>query len=535
VRDSRWAALAGLAAAAVLLPSLAYGFVYDDHRFVEGNPHLADPSILWRAFSDPACQTADGTHAGLWRPLRTLSFALDRALFGGSPAGPHAVNLALHAAGTSLVFAMLRRFGAGVVPALLGALAYGLHPAQVEVAGWISSRGDLLAAALVWGAIVCDLGGRARTALALGLAGCLAKEQAVVWPLLTLLAGRLAGRCGREALRPAASALLVVAAFVAARQLLLEEPAQEGGLGAGAAGPVRLAAMLGHQAWTALLPVGLTFDWQMPASAAPFVVVAFGAAALAAAVWRPTRLPAVWFLAALLPTLFVQAVLPLNILVADRFLLFALPALSVVVAHCAGRGALAPAAAAVVCLGSLQHAQVPVWRDDASLWSATASREPAHWRANAWLGSGALARGEWDEAARRLRTAAETGDDAAAWVRYAQALEEIAFRDRDAERTVEARSAYTRAIALFERPRAEGRGALLPAARLGAAEMSLVLGDDAAAAASLRALASEEPPAVPSPFAEAFRRRVARVASAVETRLGDRALADALRAWGDGS
>lgn len=532
MRDSAWAALAGLAAAAVFLPSIAYGFVYDDHRFLAANAHLGDPSILWRAFADPACQTADGTHAGLWRPLRTLSFALDRSLFGAAPAGPHAVNLVLHAAGTSLVFALLRRFGAGVLAAFLGALVYGLHPAQVEVAGWVSSRGDLLAAGLVWGAILADLGGRPRASLALGLAACLAKEQAFVWPALALLAGRLAGRRGREALRPAASAAVVVAAALAARQLILDEPAQQGGLGGGAAGPARLAAMLGHQAWFAFVPAGALFDWQMPPDTLPAGAAAVAAGVAAAAIWRPTRLPAVWSLAALAPTLFLQAAVPLNILVADRFLLFALPALALVVAHCADRGALVPAAAVVLCMGALTTAGLPKWKDDATLWETTAARQAGHWRANAWLGSGALARGDWDEAARRLAVAAQASEDAATWERYAQALEEMAFRDRDGERALEARTAHRRAIELFERPRAEGRAALLPAARLGAAEMSLVVGDDAEAAAALRAIVAGAPAEVPAPFAPAFRRRVERVAAGAAERLGDAALANAIRAWG---
>lgn len=96
----RTALVPALLALLVFVPTLHGGFVYDDHRFLESNPHLGDPSILWRAFTDPSCQTADGTHAGLWRPLRTLLFALERAVFGGGAAGPHAVSVALHVAGT---------------------------------------------------------------------------------------------------------------------------------------------------------------------------------------------------------------------------------------------------------------------------------------------------------------------------------------------------------------------------------------------------------------------------------------------------
>ncbi|MCG3136168.1 MAG: hypothetical protein HMLKMBBP_04008 [Planctomycetes bacterium] len=188
--------LAAAAAAAVLAPSVAGGFVYDDHRFVAENAALREPSILWRAFADPSCQTSDGTHAGLWRPLRTLSFAFDASVLGGSPAAMHAVNVALHAAGTMLVAALLGAWGAGPPAAALGALVYGLHPAQAECVAWISSRGDLLAAGLVWAALLADLRGRAALSLGLGAAALLSKEQAAVWPLLLPVSRSLAGEAG---------------------------------------------------------------------------------------------------------------------------------------------------------------------------------------------------------------------------------------------------------------------------------------------------------------------------------------------------
>lgn len=533
MRDRRFALLVALIAVAAFAPALAGGFVYDDHRFHESNPHLSHASILWRAFADPVCQTADGTEAGLWRPLRTLSFALDKSIFGDSPLGPHAVNVLLHGAGAACLFALLRRLGAREWAALAGALVYALHPAQVETVAWISSRGDLLAIACVLGALVASLDERPKTALALGAAALLAKEQAVVWPLFVPIAMRLAGRDLGESFRKALAPAAVVAAFVVVRHFVLAEPTQQGGLGEGPAGLRQIAAMSGHQAWYAALPVGTLFDWQMPPDELPRRAAIVFVAACAAALWRPTRLPVLWFCAALIPTLFIQAFMPLNILVADRFLLFALPALAIGVARAWDAGAAAPALAGVVCFGALTETQIPVWRDDVSLWSSTAAREPTHWRANYWLGRQAWVAGNVDEAADRFRTAAMTpAADGATWCMYALALERQGFRDADPQRTSDARVAYARAVELFQRPRAEGRSWLLPTARVGIVELSLVLDERETAEGALRALVASTPPSMPAQFVPAFRDRVERLARGVEEQLRDVELAKSLRSWG---
>src|SRR5262249_14927579 len=156
-------------------------------------------------------------------------------------------------------------------------------------------------------------------------------------------------------------AAAVTIAFLLVRQTLLAEPTQQGGLGHGAIRAPQLVAMLGHQTWYAFVPVGTLFDWQMPFGGPPWGAVLAAAIPVAGALWRPTRAASLWFLAALLPTLFVQAVVPLNILVADRFLLFALPGLAIAAARAAdaGRSALVPGAAIIVCMGALTESAIP--------------------------------------------------------------------------------------------------------------------------------------------------------------------------------
>jgi tetratricopeptide (TPR) repeat protein len=534
VRDRRYALLAALIAIAAFLPALWSGFVYDDHRFYEGNPHLSHASILWRAFADPVCQTADGTEAGLWRPLRTLSFAFDHALFGDSAVGPHAVNVLLHGAGAACLFALLRRLGAGAWAALAGAALYALHPAQAETVAWISSRGDLLAMAGVLGALVAAHDERPRTALALGTAALLAKEQAVVWPALAFVAARMSGRTLSESARRALAPAIAVVVFVGIRHALLAEPTQQGGLGEGHAGLRDLAAMFGHQAWYAVFPVGTLFDWQMPAHELPLPAAIVFIAASAAAVWRPTRLPVLWFAVALVPTLFIQAFMPLNILVADRFLLFALPALAIGGARAWDRGAAAPVVAGVLCLGALTEAQIPVWRSDVTLWTRTADRVPGHPRANHWLGLESLRAGDLTDAVERLHVAAEA-DPGSAKTRfhYASALERQGKTTNDPAMLMDACAEYQQAAALCADPRAEGAPEIRPLALVAAVFTAVVGGEDEIGAGGVRRLLAVPRPPVPERVRDAWESRIESLALAAEVHaLLGKDVAAQVREWG---
>jgi len=529
------AAAVALAALLVFVPALHGGFVYDDHRFYAENESLGTPSILWRAFADPACQTSDGTHAGLWRPLRTLSFALDRAVFGDAAAGPHAVNVLLHAGGAAVLSLLLLAWELPPLAAALGAAAYAVHPAQTEVVAWISSRGDLLAVAGVLGALLADLRGRSRLAAALGVAALLSKEQAVVWPALVVLSRLVARRGAAESFRAARIPLAATAAFVLVRHLLLREPFQEGGLGQGRVPFVMLAAMLGHQAWFTLLPVGSIFDWQMPwVERPPGAVTLVAFAVLGGLFVRGFRVPAAWFLAALVPTWLLQAFVPLNILVADRFLLFALPAGALLLARAAARGPVlaSGAAATVLAFGALTWDLVPVWRSDTTLWTRTAERVPGHPRASHWRGVQALREGRADEALPHLLVAAMANTaDAMARYHLAYALEQIAIRTDERTRFAQALDNYRAAIDAFGRPRAEGAGDFLPLARLADVDLTLELGDRERGRSALEDLLSRPAPRISAANEKAWRIRIDLLTDTVTARL-DGDLARRLRSWG---
>lgn len=117
------------------------------------------------------------------RPLTRLSYFLDAQLFGLEAAGFLAANLALHVAASLLVLALARR-RIGDAAALWAALLFTLQPAHAEVVAYVSGRSTGLMAVLVLGALLLWDRGRRIAALAGFALACLAKEVALVFPLL---------------------------------------------------------------------------------------------------------------------------------------------------------------------------------------------------------------------------------------------------------------------------------------------------------------------------------------------------------------
>ncbi|MHC4640012.1 MAG: tetratricopeptide repeat protein [Planctomycetota bacterium] len=134
-----------VATLAVYWPVLNHEFVkYDDDKYVTENPNvkhgITRESVVW-AFTSP--------HFHMWHPLTSLSHLLDCQLFGLNPTGHHLTNLLLHIASTLLLFAILKRMTEAFWPCLFVALAFAVHPLNVESVAWIAERKNVLSA-LFW-------------------------------------------------------------------------------------------------------------------------------------------------------------------------------------------------------------------------------------------------------------------------------------------------------------------------------------------------------------------------------------------------
>ena len=191
--------------AVVALALIAYsnsfraGFVFDNsaailqdprvHAVTEQNVHLIFSEELWY----------NSSTTGLYRPLTTLSFLVNYAVFGNgpNPAGYHWVNFALHAANIALVYLLgLFLLKEANLAWMLAAL-WGLHPVLTESVTNIVGRADLLAALGILAGLLCHLNasdslGRRKLVWLAGLTaaaaiGIFSKESGAVLPAILLL------------------------------------------------------------------------------------------------------------------------------------------------------------------------------------------------------------------------------------------------------------------------------------------------------------------------------------------------------------
>jgi hypothetical protein len=137
-------------------------------------------------------------NTGLYRPLTTLSFLLNYAVFGNGadPYGYHWLNFFLHAVNIVLVYALGLAIFKRIPAALLLSALWGLHPVLTESVTSIVGRSDLLAAFAVLAGLLCHRQALEATGVrkcawlaAIGLAaavGIFSKESAIV--LLAVLA-----------------------------------------------------------------------------------------------------------------------------------------------------------------------------------------------------------------------------------------------------------------------------------------------------------------------------------------------------------
>jgi tetratricopeptide (TPR) repeat protein len=220
-RLSRWPDVLVVALAAVLLyaRTVAFDFTELDDRdlIVDDHAALVDPHIVADAFARSYMHVVDPAHA-YYRPLVTLSYALDARLFGVRAAGYHATNVVLFAVACALVLALLRALDLGRAASLAGALLFAAHPALVPAVAWIPGRNDTLLSIFVLASWIGFARRRPAIHLAFFALALLTKETAVALPVVCILHASLVDRRTRRALAGYAAAwALAIGARLAIR------------------------------------------------------------------------------------------------------------------------------------------------------------------------------------------------------------------------------------------------------------------------------------------------------------------------------
>jgi tetratricopeptide (TPR) repeat protein len=166
------------------------GFLnYDDDRYIVDNSHVR-AGLTW-ATVKWAFTTYEVAN---WHPLTWLSHALDCQLFGLNPAGPHYVNVLLHASAAVILFLLLESATGFQWRSLMVAALFALHPTNVESVAWAAERKNILSMlffllalyAYEWYARKPQLGRYAAVVLFFALS-LLSKPQVITFPFLLLL------------------------------------------------------------------------------------------------------------------------------------------------------------------------------------------------------------------------------------------------------------------------------------------------------------------------------------------------------------
>ncbi len=182
-----------LFAVLTLVPILAYcnalpnEFVFDDIYLIVQNPFIKDSGKILDALGP-------GSKATLYRPVRSLSYALDYQLFQMNPWGYRLSNLLYHLITCLLVYRVALALTAHRGRALLAALLFSLHPVHTDSITYISGRRDILSTLFFLGGFASfiryrKVGSRRWLTLSLGayILAIGSKEMAVTLPAVFLL------------------------------------------------------------------------------------------------------------------------------------------------------------------------------------------------------------------------------------------------------------------------------------------------------------------------------------------------------------
>jgi tetratricopeptide (TPR) repeat protein len=419
---------------------------YDDDTYITNNPHvkagLTSATVKW------AFTTYDQAN---WHPLTWLSHALDCQLFGLNPAGPHFVNVLLHAANAVLLLLLLQSATGFRWRSLMVAALFALHPINVESVAWAAERKNVLSTlffllalcAYVWYARKPALHRYAVVAFSFALS-LLCKPQAITfpfllllwdyWPLCRISVPAVAGAANDDddnvpkrssgwllleklplLLLSAASALITIKAqnaggavknFSQYSPLLRLETAV-----------ISYVSYIGKALWPSKLvalyphPTKLYPAWQVGAAALLFLLVT--ALVIAARDRRYLVVGWFWFLGSLVPMIglvqvgaqamadryayipFMGLFLMLTWLVADWAKAKQLPAQWLAI----------PAICCLLALSILTYRQVGYWHDIPSFWSRTLALTENNYIAHDTLGEYFAHQGQIEEAAAHFRAA----------------------------------------------------------------------------------------------------------------------------------
>lgn len=143
---------------AIYAQTARFEFVnFDDDVHVTENPQVTDGLTV------DGVKWAFGIHGpSQWHPLAWISHQTDCTLFGLDAGRHHLTNVALHLLASLLLYLACRRLTQVAGASAFVALAFAVHPLNVESVAWVSERRNVLCAVFWFGTMWIYAGSRER-------------------------------------------------------------------------------------------------------------------------------------------------------------------------------------------------------------------------------------------------------------------------------------------------------------------------------------------------------------------------------------
>jgi Flp pilus assembly protein TadD len=246
-------------------------FVYDDLDQIVRNTGLAAwHTVFTRFVAAPVAFTSElraASAGSSYRPLYWLSLAVDRHLWGLSPAGFHFTSLVLHALNGILLLRLLRRLRLSSIVAAAITLLWISLPINSEAVAWVSARAYPLCLFLLLVGLLCSLHFLETrkpfhlvAASVCALASLLSHESGILILPFTALAILLYSRSDTTKSRRS-SAIIILGVDVAAIALFFAIRFAVGAHGAsGPAAPLAFASTLWKYIGWMLLPIHMSVE-----------------------------------------------------------------------------------------------------------------------------------------------------------------------------------------------------------------------------------------------------------------------------------
>ncbi len=170
--------------------SLGHAFLFDEENIILKNPYLKDPG-RWKELWSQGFFYMPDRPTVLWtqyfRPLTSLSFALNFLVSKADPFLYHVTNAFLHGVVCVLLFRWVWRVTGHGLASLLAALFFAVHPVQTEAVSYLASRSDLLAAFAVLTTFHLYRGKKYLAGVVVFAMGLFMKESVILLPVALFL------------------------------------------------------------------------------------------------------------------------------------------------------------------------------------------------------------------------------------------------------------------------------------------------------------------------------------------------------------